>query len=53
MATKLTEAIKRDILIPQLAEKLGYHLVPHGGKGMFHLKEHDSLVISADGRLFS
>ena len=53
MATKLTEAIKRDILIPQLAEKLGYHLVPHGGKGMFHLKEPDSLVISADGRLFS
>ncbi len=50
---KLTEAIKRDIRIPQLAEKLGYHLVPHGGKGMFHLKEHDSLVISADGRLFS
>ena len=50
---KLTEAIKRDILIPQLAEKLGYHLEHHGGQGKLHLKEHDSLVISADGRLFS
>ena len=52
MATKLTEAIRRDILIPQFAEKLGYHLVPHGGRGKLHLKEHDSLIISADGRLF-
>ena len=32
---------------------MGYHLEHHGGQGKLHLKEHDSLVISADGRLFS
>ncbi|WP_102050809.1 DUF3991 and TOPRIM domain-containing protein [Pygmaiobacter massiliensis] len=50
---KLTEAIKRDILIPDFARTIGFTPEKHGMKGKMILKEHDSLVISEDGKLFT
>ena len=48
----LINVIKRDIPIPELAEKLGYHIVRHG-RNKYTTKEHDSLIIKSDGRLFT
>lgn len=49
---KLTDAIKRDILIPDFARTIGLTPKKHGMKGKMTLAEHDSLVISEDGKLF-
>lgn len=36
----------------EYARSQGYQIERHGGRGYYHLKEHDSLVFSPDGKFF-
>lgn len=44
--TDVTTAIKQDVDLIAYIEQCGLHPVPHGTKGYYRTKEHDSLVIS-------